>query len=322
MWERSACEVGLFGTIQSRLAPVLEGVSPVLGAHVLLASDYGGTHRESKYHTFSFLAADLQFAWIFLDECKAIRAANLGIRRMSYKSLNDGHRRRALVPFLRAGNTIPGFIVTFAIEKTLGSLFEEDWESLQGALPGLDSFKVATSRKLFHIGHLAGLTVCPWLTPGTDLTWLTDDDDFTASIPLIRSSTDSLATIISEHSKCDLGHFRFGSASYVDVNRQSEDLLALSDLCCGAVSDTAQLWHVLDEGETIRSMAPLADLCAKPKAQLVMGWLTDPNSFSLKKVVLRLRSSSDGGVLCERMLSDCDAVMHFDPSELLRRHLT
>lgn len=319
MWACSINESGLFKTIQARLAPVLEGIVELRGRHVLIASDYGGTHKESKYHTFSFLAVDSVFTWLFLDECFALRRTILSDRRMSYKNLNDGKRRRALSDFLCAANTLPGFVVTFAIDKAVGSLFEEDWNSVEQEIPGIQSFKVATSRKLFHIGHLAGVAVCPWLLPGTSLTWLTDDDDFTANPIMIQTSTSALAAILSQHCTHDLGHFRFGAASFVDVGRQSEDLIAIADLCSGAIADSAHLWPELSEAVIPEIGGSLIGLAPKQKAQEVLSWLAYDESFSLKKVVIRLRLTGDSRIAVERLICYSPVMQQFNPAGLLAR---
>ncbi|HWD41306.1 MAG TPA: hypothetical protein VG944_20850 [Fimbriimonas sp.] len=320
MWIGSTNEIGLLRTIQAKLATVLAGAPRRQGDHVLLVSDYGGTHKGSHFQTYSFLAIDLPSAWVFLEECKQIRSASLGRRKMAYKNLNDVYRQRVLIQFLRAANTLNGLLVTFAIESTIDSLFEENWNDVYSELPGLNSIKVSTLRKLFLVGHLGAISVCPWLSPGTHLTWITDDDDFTFNPSMIRSSTSALGAIISEHALNDLGHFKFGAASYVDVGRQSEDMLALADLSCGTVSDTAHLWHILAEGESLGSNRSLKDMSIKEKAQVIAGWLAFDNSFTLKKVVLRIRRDTLGRFVCDRMKAECEPMPHFDPSEVLDRY--
>ncbi len=47
-------------------------------------------------------------------------------RRMSYKNLNDGQRRAALVPFLKAADRIHGLCVLMAFDKRLGGLCASD----------------------------------------------------------------------------------------------------------------------------------------------------------------------------------------------------
>src|SRR5579872_127462 len=75
--------------------PILDG--PTLAIY----SDYGGNARDSKFNTISLLFIDMEriYEWNVLRE--AVRREYLpDRRRMEFKGLNDGYRRRALPWFL------------------------------------------------------------------------------------------------------------------------------------------------------------------------------------------------------------------------------
>ena len=56
---------------------------------------------------------------------------------MSFKNLNDGHRRRALIPFLTAAESLTGHVVAVAVIKDLPRLSTGTntlslWKNLHG----------------------------------------------------------------------------------------------------------------------------------------------------------------------------------------------
>lgn len=109
--------VALAERLRSFSFPDLDG--PTLAVY----SDYGGNARESRFKTISLLFIDMErvHSWNVLRE--AVRREYLPDgRRMEFKSLNDGCRRRALPWFLRAADQIHGLCVAIAIDKRIESM--------------------------------------------------------------------------------------------------------------------------------------------------------------------------------------------------------
>ena len=71
-------------------------------AHTLIVTaDYGGYHKGASYETISLLLASLDGCDVWEQKRSYLRTKLLpGGRRMSYKNLNDRHRRDALASFL------------------------------------------------------------------------------------------------------------------------------------------------------------------------------------------------------------------------------
>lgn len=105
--------------------PILDG--PTLAIY----SDYGGNARDSRFNTISLLFIDMEriHEWSVLRE--AVRREYLpDRRRMEFKGLNDGYRRRALPWFLRAADQIPGCCIAIGIDKRIdGVLVKRDMVS-------------------------------------------------------------------------------------------------------------------------------------------------------------------------------------------------
>ena len=249
--------------------------APTLGNHIIVASDYGGEHSESASLTYAFVIADLAFAWLFLDRRKALRQRFLkDNRRMAYKNLNDRRRRQALIPFLHAADSLPGTLCILCVDKTL-RLFDRD--QLTQVLPefaGLSTWKSSSSLKLLQAAYWAGLFLGGLSAKGQNVTWITDDDEFTASPERIILSTQAIGHVMSHLLPHDLGRFFFGPSGVVDTDRQSEDLVAVADLAAGALADayeSIQNWSKLD----LRLTNSIRPGEIKGKARLILQWLAD-----------------------------------------------
>jgi hypothetical protein len=86
---------------------------------ILVASDYSGEHAASPYFvsTWLFAAEDTLRPWEAARS--SVRDRYLSNRRMSYKGLNDTVKRKGLMPFLEAADSIPGLCVGLAVHKGL-----------------------------------------------------------------------------------------------------------------------------------------------------------------------------------------------------------
>ena len=74
---------------------------PFDGSYLLFGSDYSGDHRASRFRVYGFVVADADASPEWPARSREVRRHFLTDgRRMSFKNLNDGYRRRTLVPFL------------------------------------------------------------------------------------------------------------------------------------------------------------------------------------------------------------------------------
>lgn len=95
--------------------------------NLLVFSDYSGDHKGSRYQVISFLIVDPR-SWDAWERTRLELRSRLSIgkRRMSFKSLNDSRRRAALYSYLGAAGDLRGICVTFAIHRSIKSLFGKD----------------------------------------------------------------------------------------------------------------------------------------------------------------------------------------------------
>src|SRR6266700_5970420 len=83
-----------------------EVLAPELcGPCLIVTSDYSGSHSGSAFEVYSLLVGDLTRCREWFRVRSGIRSEFLkDRRRMSYKTLNDRQRQRALGPFLAAAD--------------------------------------------------------------------------------------------------------------------------------------------------------------------------------------------------------------------------
>ena len=100
------------------------------GQTLVSLGDFSGSHDGARFNTYAFLHFDLErnARWRWLQQ--SLRTSKqLGRRRMSFKSLNDKIRQRALPGFLQAADEIEGALNVFAIAKEFGPFVEVTAES-------------------------------------------------------------------------------------------------------------------------------------------------------------------------------------------------
>lgn len=243
------------------LTPVGDG--PIL----LLASDYGGQHREARFETFSFLVADWIYLWLWDEMRREVRRTILPERTIGYKNLNDGVRRKALAPFLRAANVIPGLLFTVALDKkTRPKIIHAESETMgDGRI-----WKASSAERLALIAGIATVLVAGLSdsrSPGQHILWVTDQDEIIPDKKRSRDALDILASFVHRWVPQNIGDVFWSIPTNKGANYQNEDILSLPDLVSGAIADllTKSSFIFDGQGSERGGERTHASLCAKRK---------------------------------------------------------
>jgi hypothetical protein len=244
-----------------------------LGPTLVVASDYSGQHKNGTHEAFSFLLADLKFCWLWDEKRRHVRKTLLSDeRRMSYKGLHDGRRRRALLPFLRAADWIPGVLATVLVDKRFTrslTLTPED----RLALPAtFGKWPTQVIQKLLLVSHLGSLFIAGLSAPAQNIIWFTDNDDFVANDQRVIDLTPFFAGMVGNYSEQQMGHFRFGTTSCDNGDFMIEDLASLPDLAAGALCEIP-MQGILPRYSRIQVSA--RDHLPR-KAVSILAWLGEP----------------------------------------------
>jgi hypothetical protein len=250
LWGASPIREGtLFRSLNSELSRLDRTYVDILpdfsGANTLLiGSDYSGESFDALYTVFSFLLTSLE-SWSNWEPTRLqIRKKFFSdSRRMSFKKLTDGQRRRALPHFLEAANSLNGLSISVALSKKNNPVFEAkppiDLSNPQFA--AYKKWKTDVLEKAFLIMNILGVLLAGLSNPGQDVMWFTDEDTIAANDERVCELTQLFAWISSLYLTFTLGRCRCGTSKCDDGSRQIEDFLAIPDIIAGALSEQLSL---------------------------------------------------------------------------------
>ena len=274
---------GFIDRLESSNADLLTNLR--LGPNLILTCDYSGQHKQATHESYAFLIADMAFTWLWDEMRRETRTTMLrDNRRMCFKSLNDSRRRRALVPFLRAANAIPGLLLTVLIDKHIGSIFRGKGGPVT-EFHSLENWPRPTLERFLRMAHIGSLLLAGLSAAGQNVLWLTDEDDIVANPQRIIDGTQGLSHILSHYLPHNLGHLRYGSTNSDDGSLFIEDITSIPDLAAGALNELASHGCLSHLRKDLKTLLPLE---LSLKARCIAGWIGDGRLHSLKRIVLAL----------------------------------
>lgn len=285
---------GLFAVLRGVIAKALAGggfPNGQRGQQLFLAADFSGTHNGPLYTTYAFLLLDLDRNSWWMNAQRLFRLEALkGGRRLSFKALNDGTRRRALLPFLLMADEIEGTLIVVAISKDRDSIFQPVPEDADRSL--IAAWKPSVHEHLMRVTHLSALCVSLCSQPDQDLLWICDQDDVASNDDQIIALTKLFGHIWGHITEHGLRHLKLGSTRSDDGSRTIEDLTAIPDLAAGAVSEL--LSHMRRQSlfpvQGIFNRLPLG---LSGKTHRLLAWLSTTDR-PLRRMVVVIDESSAG----------------------------
>jgi hypothetical protein len=242
------------------------------GKNLFLAADFSGTHRGPLYTTYAFLLLDLDRNGWWINAQRVFRMEALqDNRRLSFKALNDGVRRRALLPFLLMADEIEGALIVVAVDKKCDSLFQPASDDADLSL--VEVWKPAVHEHLMRVMHLSALCVSLISRTDQNLMWICDQDDVASNDRQIIALTKLFGHIWAHMTQHNMGHLRLGSTRSDDGSLALEDLAAVPDLAAGAACEV--LSHMRRQGVfPVRGIYSRLPLGLTGKTQRLLRWLS------------------------------------------------
>jgi hypothetical protein len=237
------------------------------GDTIYVTSDQSGHHRDSRYHVTSILAVDVDNspAWPELRSEVRNRFIADG-RRMSFKSLNDRHRRAALLPFLGAAGLLHGFCATVAIEKGIRWFITAPGvlDAYRSSVEMQGRWEVEQFEGLARLAGIVAMFVAGVVQPNQQVMWVSDQDDAFANPARSADAARLFAGFMSAFVKHPLDRLLIGTTQMDEGDRGEEDLAAIPDLLAGALAEgvTALAAQGHEGAPTLRD-----------KTQTILGWL-------------------------------------------------
>lgn len=215
------------------------------GRQLLITCDIGGSQRDQPYETYSFLILDLDRNGHWLAMHQEFRAEVMPLRRrMSFKALNDGVRRRALPDSLALTEFLDGVLVTFAVHKSDRPQISVDPELIE-ELAGL--WKPAVLDRLMWVVYLSAFLVSGFAAAGQDIMFIIDEDEIAANVTQLTELTQLFGRACSAQELPMMGHLRVGTTKSDDGSLALEDLAAIPALAAGGIGEFT---HILQRDGT------------------------------------------------------------------------
>ena len=254
--------------------------------------DIGGSQKSQPFETYSFLVLDLDRNPYWLQGQSEFRKCVFTQhRRMAFKAMNDGARRRALRPFLQLSEVLNGVLVTFAMHKTerpeigLGGAAEDELAVL---------WKPAVIDRLMWMVYLGAFLVSGLSVAGQDVMFILDEDEVAANVPQLTKLTEIFGRAVANQRGPMMGHLRCGTTKSDDGSLALEDLAALPDLAAGAAAEFVCTFATEGAGP----LSPLIQRLPSSvswKTRMIMPWLLSSGQ-SLERMVCLI----DGGPRSEK----------------------
>lgn len=266
---------------------------------LLAFSDYSGSHAGASFDAYSFLLVQPNALARWQPIREAVRLGlGMSHRRMSFKGLEDGVKARALVPWLRMFQEMPGFLATVLVEKNLGPLGSVD--QLQSDEPAYAAVKRPVLERMLRVCHILSVFIGGLSSPYQNLLWISDQDEIAPNPERLALLTKTFARVCSAYVPHALGHLRCGTTLLDNGTLDTEDLTSLPDLVAGTLAELHT--HRVHDRLTASGglfIPPPEGLT--PKTKMILSWLATTGQ-PMRRMTFTL-TGREGGLLTVRTLA-------------------
>jgi len=280
----------------------VEDPPTISGPTMLIASDYSGTDKKSRYLVTAIVCCDMEASSDWEISRRSIRRLHLPDgRRMSYKALNDVKRSRALAPFLSAAEFIHGLCLVVIVNKSIRHLClnnASDYQKIRETAQLEARWKDRELESVLRLTHFVGCVTGGMTQPAQNVYWISDEDSSFSNLQRHADVAKLLSKFSSHYVKHELGELGVGTTSVDEGDRMEEDLAAVADLAAGALSEVLNRLAGLCGGRIPTNLVVEHSQEFLPKADLISRWFWLGRS-SLRRVAV-LFETHPNGFSCSR----------------------
>ncbi len=206
---------------------------------IIVASDYGGTHREARYEAYSFLVSTPRRCRAWDLERQRIRRKFNFKRRIGYKNAQERQRAHVLPWFLTAAALLDAVTITVLLDRSLKTVFSSSGVLDRGRpeLRQVAAWKAPAVERLLRAAQFAGLFASGLVAEGQQVSWLTDEDDIAANDERLKITGDAFASVVTRLTPFPIGQISIGTTAQDTGDLLLEDLVTIPDLAAGACVD-------------------------------------------------------------------------------------
>lgn len=248
---------------------------------ILIFSDYGGEHKESRFTSYSFLITtpfDVQGMFPYIERLRQ-KYSTIG-RVMNYKNLRDKLRLQALPEYLHHYNYLNGIMLNVIVDKhNLTSIFMQNGFDLNSEeLKDFEGYKKGVFEKTIRIIHFLSLLINGICAPDQDIYWITDDDEIIANDKILSKMSSIFRDIIRNYVDFQLGELVISPLSLnEDPHKIIEEFCGIPDLAAGVLPNLQD--HLADYTSTFeKNQFVLYEGKLSQKDSILGGWLSENNN--------------------------------------------
>jgi hypothetical protein len=206
---------------------------------------------------------------------------------MSYKRLDDPQRQDALVPFLQAAANLDGHVVAIAVDKRKKwlSTIPGSSDDLRKSFALRSSWNARSLEAMLRKVQFTAILLSIWAEPFTDVTWITDQDEFVANDTRHDDALLAAARMTSFYISHAMGIFRLNTTGQDPELTDYEDLCSIPDLAAGMLAEVStRLSREAVWEEKLRRVltSPMA-----PKTGIIADWFWD-EQMTLRKTLITI----------------------------------
>ena len=263
---------------------------------MVIASDYGGTGKRSRYRVNVFVCLDLETSIEWEIARREVRRRYLADgRRMSYKQLSDRQRGKALMPFLAAADSMRGFCLVTVFSRSLQHLClnSADYEKMREAAHLKGQWKDRELEEALRVTHLVACLMGGLSQPEQNVYWISDEDNLFGSPEQSHDVGRILSSFSRHYVKYPLGEMGIGTTKLDEGDRWEEDITAVADLVAGGVAETTNRLSQACGGRIPTTLAVEYSQKFIPKADRIAEWVWTP-AGQLSRVVILFEQQPNG----------------------------
>lgn len=283
---------------------------PRASSDIVIASDFGGEHPEAKHRVYCYLVVRGGLGrWSSaIDAIRRDHMPDRGV--MSYKRLGDRQGRDALVPFLEAAADLDGHLVGIAVDKDSRALSTDlgDPDPLRTMLGLGVPWRASALESLVRKTQFAALLMPLWFKARSNVTWITDRDEFVQNDLRHDDALALFARMLSFFVDHPGGELRLHTTQQDPGMSRFEDLCSIPDLAAGMLSVVSTSQKV--DGRSDENRNRLVNTELSHKDGLLADWFWDA-STRLRKTMVRIdfvdALRSEVRLVSSRRVDDADA---------------
>lgn len=260
---------------------------PRRSGQLVIVSDFGGEHPNATHNIYCFLVIRGGIAEWFSSIQSTRRTCLPNGRTMSYKRLDDPQRQNALVPFLQAAANMDGHLVAIAVDKRKKwlSTVPGSSDDLRKSFGLKSSWNPRSLEAMLRKVQFAAILLSIWAEPFSNVTWITDQDEFVANETRHDDALLAAARMTSFYLSHPMGVFRLNTTGQDPELTDYEDLCSVPDLAAGMLSEvsTRLSKEALWEDKLKRVLSTQMPL----KADIIADWFWDEQT-TLRKTLITI----------------------------------